>query len=285
MAQQFFQDQRINLVAFTGSTYTGSIVSEQVAKRLGRSILELGGNNAAIIDASANLALAIPAIIFGAISTAGQRCTSTRRLFIHHSRWQETLEQLMQAYQQIKIGDPFDNAHHIGPLVDNAAVVTYTNILQQIQDANGQILFGGSVLQKNGCYVQPTIITNLHNTHPLVQQETFAPILYVMPFQSIEEAIMYNNQVTQGLSSALFSQDHASIELFLSASGSDCGLANINTSTSGAEIGGAFGGEKATGGGRESGSDAWKQYMRRQTVTINGSKTLSFSQGIQGNYS
>lgn len=275
----------IPLISFTGSTAVGKNVAVKVAARLGRSILELGGNNAVIIDESANLELAIPAVVFGAVGTAGQRCTSTRRLFVQAEIYQEVLRRLCHAYAQISIGDPLDSKNHMGPLIDKDAVEQFTTTIQGIQKAGGQIAFGGNVLAQAGYFVQPTLITGLTNDHAIVQKETFAPILYVMPYDVFSTAITLQNDVPQGLSSALFSQNLLHAEAFLSAKGSDCGIANINIGTSGAEIGGAFGGEKETGGGRESGSDAWKFYMRRQTTTINWGKTLPLAQGITFNLS
>lgn len=281
VAELLIQDKHIPLISFTGSTRVGRHVNEIVAHRFGKTILELGGNNAIIIDETANLKLAIPAVVFGAVGTAGQRCTSTRRLFIHESIYDTVLEKLKQAYAQINIGDPLDSKNLMGPLIDQDAVKNYQSALNQIKEAGGKIVFGGMVLEKPGCYVEPTIITELKNSDALVQTETFAPILYVMKYADLKEAIALQNAVPQGLSSALFTQSLKASEFYLSAMGSDCGIANINIGTSGAEIGGAFGGEKETGGGRESGSDAWKGYMRRQTNTINWGDELPLAQGIQ----
>lgn len=281
IANAFVGDKRIPLLSFTGSTAIGKKVAATVAERLGRSILELGGNNAIILDQSANLALAIPAIVFGAVGTSGQRCTTTRRLFVHEAMIDDVLHRLKKAYEQIKIGDPLDTTNLMGPLIDKTAVSQFEHAIQRIVKAKGEIVFGGKALQGPGYYVQPTIVTGLENACEMVQEETFAPILYVISYQTLSEAIALQNAVPQGLSSALFTQTLTHAELFLSAQGSDCGIANINIGTSGAEIGGAFGGEKETGGGRESGSDAWKAYMRRQTNTINWGQELPLAQGIK----
>lgn len=280
VAEQLIMDKRVPLISFTGSTAVGKQVAVKVAHRLGRTLLELGGNNALIIDESANLDLAIPAIVFGAVGTSGQRCTSTRRLFVHQSQLQTVLTRLKKAYVQVTIGDPLVGHHLMGPLVDDQAVSAYRQAISDIRAAGGKIFYGGHVLPQKGYYVEPTIVTNIAHDAPLVQQETFAPILYVFPFETITEAVAMQNAVPQGLSSALFTQNLSASEYFLSALGSDCGIANINVGTSGAEIGGAFGGEKETGGGRESGSDAWKNYMRRQTNTINWGDTLPLAQNI-----
>lgn len=279
IATTFVNDARVPLISFTGSTKVGLEVNEAIAKRMGRVILELGGNNAIIVDETADLNLAIPAIVFGAVGTAGQRCTSTRRLFIHQSRFDEVVKHLVHAYEQITIGDPLDDKNLMGPLIDKQAVLAFTKAIEEARSVGGEILFGGSVIPGVGNYVQPTIV-KAKNEWPLVARETFAPILYVMPFEKLSDAILEQNAVTQGLSSALFTNSLRHSEYFLSAMGSDCGIANINIGTSGAEIGGAFGGEKMTGGGREAGSDAWKAYMRRQTNTINWGKTLPLAQGI-----
>ncbi len=274
------QDTRIPLISFTGSCATGQKVAQAVAARMGRSLLELGGNNAIIVDESADLALALRAIVFGAIGTAGQRCTTTRRVFIHEKHYKLFLKQLCQAYAQLRIGNPADVTNHMGPLVDKAAVVGYLEALEKIQAQQGTMHAGGKVLSDLGpCYVAPTIVEIAH-TQPIVQQETFAPILYVFAFKDFTEALRLQNAVPQGLSSACFTRDLQRAEQFLSVVGSDCGIANINVGTSGAEIGGAFGGEKQTGGGREAGSDAWKAYMRRQTVTLNFGDHLPLAQGI-----
>lgn len=277
------EDPRIPLISFTGSTTVGRQVATKVASRLGKTILELGGNNAIILDESANLKLAIPSIVFGAIGTAGQRCTSTRRLLVHHAIYEIVVQKLKQAYSQVSIGDPLDPRHLMGPLIDEQAVASFQQAIADIKAAGGQVVYGGEVIQGPGCYVQPTLVTGLRHDCAIVQIETFAPILYVIPYESTEEAIQLHNSVPQGLSSALFTCQLNVAEYFLSAIGSDCGIANINIGTSGAEIGGAFGGEKETGGGRESGSDAWKAYMRRQTNTINWGDELPLAQGIQFN--
>jgi aldehyde dehydrogenase (NAD+) len=277
------EDSRIPLISFTGSTAVGRQVASKVALRLGRSILELGGNNAIILDESADLKLAMPAIVFGAVGTAGQRCTSTRRLFVHEAMYDEVIKHLQHAYQQITIGDPLDHKNLMGPLVDAAAVEQFKKAMVRIKNAGGQLLFGGDVIDTPGNFVQPTLVTGLENDCEIVQEETFAPILYVIPFKDLTQGIELQNGVPQGLSSALFTKNLKHAEQFLSAQGSDCGIANINIGTSGAEIGGAFGGEKDTGGGRESGSDAWKAYMRRQTNTINWGEDLPLAQGIQFN--
>lgn len=280
IADTMVDDRRLPLISFTGSTVVGKSVGIRVASRLGKTILELGGNNAIIVDDTADLDLAIPSIVFGAIGTAGQRCTTTRRLLIHHRMYDKVLSRLVEAYRQVKIGDPLDVNNLMGPLIDEQAVTLYESTIEKIKQAGGQIVFGGNRIKGSGCYVQPTLITELANDSTIVQAETFAPILYIIPFDSIEAAISMQNSAPQGLSSALFTCDLQHAEQFLSVLGSDCGIANINIGTSGAEIGGAFGGEKDTGGGRESGSDAWKGYMRRQTNTINWGDTLPLSQGI-----
>ena len=279
LANRFVEDDRVKLVSFTGSTWVGRAVGQRVAARFGRSILELGGNNAIILDETADLKMAIPAIVFGAVGTAGQRCTTTRRLFVHESILDEVTEKLVAAYRQVRIGDPLDPKTLMGPLIDESAVADFEQAVAAAQAEGGEILTGGSRLDRPGSFVQPTII-RARNEWEIVQTETFVPILYVMPFSRIEDAIRMHNDVPQGLSSAIFTTDMRSSELFLSAAGSDCGIANVNIGTSGAEIGGAFGGEKETGGGRESGSDAWKAYMRRQTNTINWGKDLPLAQGI-----
>ncbi len=283
LAKKFVDDRRIPLISFTGSTAVGRHVGERVAKRMGRSLLELGGNNAIIVDASADLKLAIPAIVFGAVGTCGQRCTSTRRVFIHESIFDDVVEKLVAAYKQVekKIGDPTQAGTLMGPLNSADAVKRYTAAIEKAKAGGGKVLSGGEVLDRTGNFVLPTIISGLDNADEVVQTETFAPILYVMPFNSLDQAIGMHNGVPQGLSSAIFTQNVKAAEAFLSSAGSDCGIANVNIGTSGAEIGGAFGGEKETGGGRESGSDAWKAYMRRQTNTINYSDALPLAQGIK----
>jgi len=284
LAQTFVDDRRIPLISFTGSTKIGRIVGERVAERMGRSLLELGGNNAIIVDQSADLKLAIPAIVFGAVGTCGQRCTSTRRLFVHESIFDDVLGKLRHAYHQVeaKIGDPTQSTTLMGPLNSKAAVDQYVAAVDKAKASGGTIVTGGKALaDRSGNFVLPTIVTGLKNSDEVVQTETFAPILYVMPFKSIDDAIDQQNGVPQGLSSAIFTQNLKAAEQYLSSAGSDCGIANVNIGTSGAEIGGAFGGEKETGGGRESGSDSWKAYMRRQTNTINYSDALPLAQGIK----
>jgi len=277
-------DGRIPLISATGSTRMGKIVGAEVAKRLGRSLLELGGNNAIIITPSADLDSVLIGAVFGAVGTAGQRCTSTRRLIIHESMYDQVKQRLSSAYNQLKIGNPLDSANHVGPLIDKDAVNNYLSALEQAKAQGAKVLIEGAVLEgagyESGCYVRPCII-EADNQMPIVQHETFAPILYIMQYSTIEEAIRMQNDVPQGLSSAIMTDSVRESELFLSAAGSDCGIANVNIGTSGAEIGGAFGGEKETGGGRESGSDSWKAYMRRQTNTINWGKSLPLAQGIK----
>ncbi len=280
VAETMLDDKRIPLISFTGSTAVGKQVAVRIAQRLGRSILELGGNNAVIVDESANLSQAIPAIVFGAVGTAGQRCTTTRRLFVQKTIYEAVLTGLKDAYAQVTIGDPLDETNLMGPLINRDALVSYESTLKEVQQAGGKVVFGGEVLDREGYFVMPTLVTGLPNTHACVQRETFAPILYVMPFETLEDAIRMQNDVPQGLSSALFTEKLKHAERYLSAQGSDCGIANVNLGTSGAEIGGAFGGEKETGGGRESGSDAWKGYMRRQTNTLNWGDALPLAQGI-----
>ena len=284
LAQQFVDDRRIALVSFTGSTRVGRMVGERVARRMGRSLLELGGNNAIIVDETAELKLAIPAIVFGAVGTAGQRCTTTRRLFVHESVYDDVLAKLVTAYKQVetKIGDPTDPSNLMGPLNSPEGVQAYLDAVEKAKAAGGTIETGGAALtDRKGYFVLPTIVTGLSNDAEIVQHETFAPILYVMKYRELDEAIAMQNDVPQGLSSAIFTTNLKRAEQFLAAWGSDCGIANVNIGTSGAEIGGAFGGEKETGGGRESGSDAWKAYMRRQTNTINYSDALPLAQGIK----
>jgi aldehyde dehydrogenase (NAD+) len=283
LAQHFVDDRRIPLISFTGSTKVGRMVGERVAQRMGRSLLELGGNNAIIVDKSADLKLAIPAIVFGAVGTAGQRCTTTRRLFVHESLYDEVLGKLVTAYKQVekKIGDPTDPSMLMGPLNSQDGVNAFLDAVEKAKAAGGKVETGGAAIEGKGNFVLPTIVTGLSNDADIVQHETFAPILYVMKFRTIDEAIELQNAVPQGLSSAIFTENLKSAEAFLAASGSDCGIANVNIGTSGAEIGGAFGGEKETGGGRESGSDSWKAYMRRQTNTINYSDALPLAQGIK----
>jgi aldehyde dehydrogenase (NAD+) len=277
-------DPRIPLVSATGSVRMGKALAKTVASRLGRSILELGGNNAIIITQHADLDLALTACLFGAIGTAGQRCTTTRRLIIHQEVYEKFRERLVRAYGQLKIGNPLEEKNHMGPLIDQQAVSMYLKAIEEIKKQGGRFVVEGKKLEgqgfESGCYVSPSIAETTHDL-PMVQQETFAPILYLIRYDNLEEAIHYQNEVPQGLSSAIITTDLRDSEKFLAASGSDCGIANVNIGTSGAEIGGAFGGEKETGGGRESGSDAWKNYMRRQTSTINFSESLPLAQGIQ----
>ncbi len=285
VGEQILNDRKIPLISITGSTHVGRHGAEVIAKRFGRAILELGGNNAIIISQNTDLKIALPAIVFGAVGTAGQRCTSTRRLIIHESIYDNVKASLIKAYKSLKIGDPLDSKNHVGPLIDKAAVADFTNALELVKKEGGKILYGGEVLAGKGyesnCYVNPAIV-EAKNHYKIVQEETFAPILYLIQYKgSVENAIELNNGVVQGLSSSIFTNNLQEAESFLSPSGSDCGIANVNIGTSGAEIGGAFGGEKETGGGRESGSDAWKAYMRRQTNTINYGKTLPLAQGIK----
>jgi aldehyde dehydrogenase (NAD+) len=273
-------DRRVNLLSFTGSTAVGRQIAQTVAARLGRSLLELGGNNAIIVDDTANLDLAARAIVFGALGTAGQRCTSTRRVLVHRSQLPELQRRLVHAYRQVRIGDPLDPTTLVGPLIDLNAVHGFERAIGAAQAAGGTLLVGGKVLARPGHFVEPAIVL-ARNDWDIVQQETFGPILYLIPVDSIDEAIRLQNQSAFGLSSGLFTQRLQHAELYLSHQGSDCGIANVNLGTSGAEIGGAFGGEKDTGGGREAGSDAWKAYMRRQTNTVNWSSALPLAQGIE----
>jgi aldehyde dehydrogenase (NAD+) len=284
VGEPLIADPRVALVSATGSIRMGRRVGEVVAQRLGRTLLELGGNNAIIVAPSADLKLALRGVLFASVGTAGQRCTTTRRLIVHESVYAEFMQLLAAAYEQVRIGDPLDPATLMGPLIDRRAVESYASAIAAAKEHGGRVLCGGEQLSgavpAGGLYVTPCII-EADNTWAVVQQETFAPILYAMAYRSIEEAIALQNAVRQGLSSAIFTNDVREAELFASARGSDCGIANVNMGTSGAEIGGAFGGEKETGGGRESGSDAWKSYMRRQTVTVNYSQDLPLAQGIR----
>jgi aldehyde dehydrogenase (NAD+) len=281
IGERLINDRRIPLVSFTGSTHAGRHVAQVVAQRLGRSILELGGNNAIIVTADADLDLAVRAILFAAVGTAGQRCTTTRRLVAHKQIARQLSDRLVRAYRQVPIGNPMDEGVLMGPLVDENAVENMMAALARAEASGGRILTGGRRLSKKGaCFVEPTIVA-MPQQSPLVCDETFAPILYLMEYETFDEAIAMQNGVPQGLSSAIFTNDLRKAEAFLSVSGSDCGIANVNSATSGAEISGAFGGEKDTGGGRESGSDAWKSYMRRQTNTINWSRDLPLAQGIE----
>jgi aldehyde dehydrogenase (NAD+) len=278
VGSRLLEDRRIPLVSATGSCRMGHIVAETVGRRLGRTLLELGGNNGVIVMNDANLDLALRGALFGAVGTAGQRCTSIRRLFLERGIAGEMTTKLKSAYAQIRVGNPLDEATLMGPLIDAASVEAMRNALQRIRAEGGEILFGGQEL--GGCYVRPALV-KADPRMPILKEEVFAPILYLVEFDSLDQVIQWHNDVPQGLSSAMFTTNMMSAETFLSARGSDCGIANINIGTSGAEIGGAFGGEKETGGGRESGSDSWKAYMRRQTVTINWSNELPLAQGIK----
>ncbi len=285
IGEKLLNDKRVPLVSITGSTAVGRHAAEVIAKRFGKYILELGGNNAIILTPDADLKMAIPAIVFGAVGTAGQRCTTTRRLIIHESIYDKVKESVVKAYGSLKIGTPMDESNHVGPLIDKAAVELFTDALQQVVKEGGKVIYGGEVLEgqgyESGCYVRPAIV-EAENNFEIVQEETFAPILYLIKYKGeVDTAIDIHNDVVQGLSSAIFTTNLREAEQFLSHWGSDCGIANVNIGTSGAEIGGAFGGEKETGGGRESGSDAWKAYMRRQTNTINYGTTLPLAQGIK----
>lgn len=284
IGEKMSNDDRIPLISATGSTRMGKAVGEAVGRRLGRSILELGGNNAIIVTENADLNVTIPGAVFGAVGTAGQRCTSTRRLIIHENLFEDMKERLVKAYGQLKIGNPLDESNHVGPLIDKDAVAVYEQALQKIIAEGGKEVVAGEVLTgegyESGCYVKPAIF-EVQNDYEIVRHETFAPILYLIKYSNLEEAIAMQNAVPQGLSSAIMTTNMREAELFLSQAGSDCGIANVNIGTSGAEIGGAFGGEKETGGGRESGSDSWKAYMRRQTNTINYSTELPLAQGIK----
>ena len=277
-------DDRLPLISATGSTRMGRVVGSKVAERFGKSLLELGGNNAIIITPEADLEVTVVGALFGAVGTCGQRCTSTRRLIIHDSVYDDVKNKLASAYKQLKIGTPLDERNHVGPLIDRDAVNMYLNAIEKAKEEGGNVLVEGGVLEgegyESGCYVKPVII-EAENHFKIVQDETFAPILYLMKYSKLEEAIDMQNGVKQGLSSSIMTTNLREAEKFLSAAGSDCGIANVNIGTSGAEIGGAFGGEKETGGGRESGSDAWKIYMRRQTNTINYTKELPLAQGIK----
>ena len=278
------EDARVPLVSATGSTRVGRIVGTKVASRFGRSILELGGNNAVIITPNADLKAVLPGLVFGSVGTAGQRCTSTRRLIIHEDIYDDVKQKLVSAYKQLRIGDPLNENNHVGPLIDKGAVKDYMSAIEKVIAEGGKILIPGGVLEgkgyESGCFVNPCI-AEANNDFEIVQHETFAPILYIMKYKTIDEAIAIQNGVPQGLSSSIMTLNMQEAEQFLSTNGSDCGIANVNIGTSGAEIGGAFGGEKETGGGRESGSDSWKAYMRRQTNTINYGTKLTLAQGIK----
>jgi aldehyde dehydrogenase (NAD+) len=284
IGQLLASDEAIPLVSATGSVRMGKAVGRVVGERLGRALLELGGNNAIIVSENANLDIAVRGALFGAVGTAGQRCTTTRRLIIHESVYEEVKNRLTNAYKNLNIGNPLDTENHVGPLIDTLAVKAYTDALRKVKAEGGTMIMNGGVLKgkgyESGCYVKPAI-AEVRNGYEIVQHETFAPILYIMKYKTIEEAIELQNGVKQGLSSAIMTNHMQEMEKFLSHAGSDCGIANVNIGTSGAEIGGAFGGEKETGGGRESGSDAWKIYMRRQTNTINYGTTLPLAQGIK----
>ncbi len=284
IGDKMVNDKNVALISFTGSTKVGRIVGTNVAKRFGKSILELGGNNAIIFTENADLNMSIIGAVFGAVGTAGQRCTSTRRLIIHESIFEEVKNRLVKAYAQIKIGNPLDENMHVGPLIDKQAVQQYLDSIEKCKKEGGKFVVEGGVLEgenyESGCYVKPCI-AEVENSYEIVQHETFAPILYIMKYKTLDEAIAMQNDVPQGLSSAIMTTDMRQAEMFLSQNGSDCGIANVNIGTSGAEIGGAFGGEKETGGGRESGSDVWKYYMRRQTNTINYTDSLPLAQGIK----
>ncbi len=285
IGEKFLNDKRVPLISLTGSTNVGKHASEVIGKRFGKAILELGGNNAIIMTKNADLKLAVPAVVFGAVGTAGQRCTSTRRLIVHDEIYEKVKDVLINAYKSLKIGNPLDETNHVGPLIDKGAVEEFKYALKQVEKEGGKIIFGGEILSgsryESGCYVKPAIV-EAENHFKIVQEETFAPILYLIKYKGdVRNAIEIQNGVVQGLSSSIFTIDMRESEEFLSHWGSDCGIANVNIGTSGAEIGGAFGGEKETGGGRESGSDAWKQYMRRQTNTINFGTKLPLAQGIK----
>ena len=279
LAERFVDDRRVDLLSFTGSCAIGRQVGERVSARMGKSLLELGGNNAIIVDEFANMDLAVPAIVFGSVGTAGQRCTTTRRILVHESRMAELKERLVAAYGQVRIGDPLEPGTLMGPLIDESAVERVEQAVQAVRDAGGEILCGGQRVERPGNFIEP-VIAVADNDWPIVQEETFGPILYLISCSDLDDAIAKQNGVVQGLSSAIFTDNLQHAERFLSAAGSDCGIANVNIGTSGAEIGGAFGGEKETGGGREAGSDSWQAYMRRQTNTINWGSELPLAQGI-----
>ena len=284
VGEMLTKDTRVPLISATGSSRMGKIVGATVASRLGKTLLELGGNNAIIVTPNADLNLVLTGATFGAVGTCGQRCTTTRRLIVHESLYDQVKKKLKKAYAQLKIGNPLSPKNHVGPLIDKDAVNSYLNALEEIKKQSGKFVVKGGILEgrayKSGCYVQPAI-AEVENDFDIVQTETFAPILYLIKYKNLEDAVAMQNNVPQGLSSAIMTNNLREAEYFLSAAGSDCGIANVNIGTSGAEIGGAFGGEKETGGGRESGSDAWKAYMRRQTNTINYSKDLPLAQGIK----
>ena len=282
VGENLINNKSVPLVSFTGSTKVGKHVGEVVSSRFGKTILELGGNNCIIVDDSADMNMVVPAIVFGAVGTAGQRCTSTRRIIVHENIYDDLIDKVMSAYKQVKIGDPLNKDTLMGPVVNEQAVSDHFTAIEKAVSNGGKVLCGGSRFSENGSFVEPTII-EAKNEWSIVQKETFTPILYIMKYDDLEDAIRMHNDVPQGLSSSMFTLNIKNAETFLSAVGSDCGIANINIGTSGAEIGGAFGGEKETGGGRESGSDSWKQYMRRQTNTINWGSDLPLAQGIEFN--
>ncbi|MDG1223204.1 MAG: aldehyde dehydrogenase family protein [Candidatus Marinimicrobia bacterium] len=282
VGENLINNKSVPLVSFTGSTKVGKHVGEVVSSRFGKTILELGGNNCIIVDDSADMNMVVPAIVFGAVGTAGQRCTSTRRIIVHENIYDDLIDKVMSAYKQVKIGDPLNKDTLMGPVVNEQAVSDHFTAIEKAVSNGGKVLCGGSRFSENGSFVEPTII-EAKNEWSIVQKETFTPILYIMKYDDLEDAIRMHNDVPQGLSSSMFTLNIKNAETFLSAIGSDCGIANINIGTSGAEIGGAFGGEKETGGGRESGSDSWKQYMRRQTNTINWGSDLPLAQGIEFN--
>jgi aldehyde dehydrogenase (NAD+) len=280
VGEMLIHDRRVPLISATGSCNMGRKIGSTVSKRLARSLLELGGNNGIIVMPDADPELVLRAVVFGAVGTAGQRCTSTRRLFLHKDIASDMIERLVTSYSQVSIGDPLDSKTLMGPLVDGTAVNDFTTALETIKREGGEILYGGNSIDSPGFYVEPTIV-RANRDMAIAREETFAPILYLFEFETLEEAILIHNSVDQGLSSSIFTRDMQSVENFLSHAGSDCGIANVNIGTSGAEIGGAFGGEKDTGGGREAGSDSWKVYMRRQTNTLNWSDDLPLAQGIE----
>jgi aldehyde dehydrogenase (NAD+) len=286
LGDDLFNDTSLPLISFTGSTKIGKRAGRLIGERLGRSILELGGNNAIIVTPEANMELALRAVVFGAVGTTGQRCTSTRRIILHNSVFDTFRDRLVQIYKSLRIGDPLDPNVHVGPMIDRQATESFFKAIENVRNSGGKIIYGGTPYKmpdhESGCYVVPCI-AEAENHYPVVQEETFAPLLYLIRYHTLEEAIELHNSVPQGLSSAIFSNNLLETEVFLSHAGSDCGIANVNIGTSGAEIGGAFGGEKDTGGGRESGSDAWKAYMRRQTNTINYGKELPLAQGVEFN--
>ncbi len=280
VGETIIADRRIPLISATGSCRMGRHVGEVVARRVGRALLELGGNNAIVVTENADLEMALRGILFGAVGTAGQRCTSTRRVFAHRSVAGELVERLRKAYASVRIGNPLEEGVLMGPLVDADAVAGYERAIETIREQGGTIVTGGRRIAGPGFFVEPTLV-KAHDGMAIVKEETFAPILYVFEYDDLDDAIRRQNDVPQGLSSAIFTRDLLQAERFLSAAGSDCGIANVNIGTSGAEIGGAFGGEKETGGGREAGSDSWKAYMRRQTCTVNGTKSLPLAQGVK----